>query len=681
MVYIANSTGGKTMTHEAAVARISDLRSRLERHNYLYYTLDAPEIGDADYDMLFRELVALETAFPDLVTTDSPTQRVGGKVLERFSQITHSLPMLSLENALTNEEMLEFDGRLKRELGLPPGYAIDYVCEPKMDGLAVSLTYASGEFVSGATRGDGTVGENVTLNLRTVKTLPLKLAVSPPPPLLEVRGEIFLPLAPFRAMNQEREENGDPPLANPRNAAAGSLRQLDPRITAKRPLALFCYAPGAIEGVSFRSQQQFLDSISAWGLPVNPLTRAVKGVTEVVSYHREMAERRDTLPYEIDGVVVKVDAFALQQDLGEKSRMPRWAIAWKFPPRRAVTVIDDIIPQVGRTGVITPTAHLRPVKVAGVTVSRATLHNWSEMERKGIMIGDTVLIERAGDVIPAVVEVLAEKRTGAERPLPHPASCPECGSEVVQIPGEVAVRCLGLSCPAQIRESIIHFASRRAMDIDGLGCKYIDQLLRLRLVHDMSDLFYLKRDDFMRFERMGEKLAENLLSAIAGSRECNLERFIFALGIRHVGEQTARLLATSFGSIENLAAATEEELLTIREIGPQVARSILSFFRNLNNLTIIERMFAAGVKPVAGAKRVGGKFTGRTFVFTGTMNRFTRDEAKRLVENEGGHAAGSVSGKTDYLVAGTEAGSKLDKARVLGVKILTEDEFHDMLNN
>jgi DNA ligase (NAD+) len=392
-----------------------------------------------------------------------------------------------------------------------------------------------------------------------------------------------------------------------------------------------------------------------------------------------MTERRESLPYEIDGVVVKVDSFAMQRELGEKTRSPRWAIAWKFPPRQAVTIIADIVPQVGRTGVITPTAHLRPVEVSGVTVSRATLHNWEEMERKDIRIGDTVVVERAGDVIPAVVKVLTEKRTGLEKPLPIPSNCPECGSEVVKIPGEVAVRCMGLSCPAQIRESIIHFASRSAMDIEGLGEKYIEQLLRLGLVKNIADLYYLTRDAFMRFERMGDKLAENLLTAIAESRQREFARFIYALGIRHVGEHTARLLAGAYGSIRNLESASEAELLSIREIGPQVCQSILTFFHNQENLRVIERMFAAGVKPTVEEKRVGGKFTGKTFVFTGALSRFSRDEAKRFVENEGGHAAGSVSKKTDVLVAGAEAGSKLEKARELGVRVISEDEFLEML--
>ncbi|BDV42271.1 DNA ligase [Geotalea uraniireducens] len=667
------------MDKQTAAQRIAGLRSELERHNRLYYVEDRPEISDAEYDALFRELLTLEEQFPELATADSPTRRVGGEPLEKFDQVTHRLPMLSLENAFTDEEITEFDDRVKRFLGLPAETELDYVCEPKMDGLAIELVYEEGQFTVGSTRGDGVVGEEVTRNLKTVKSIPLRLAVDPAPEQVEVRGEVYLPLAAFQRLNAQREEDGEPPFANPRNAAAGSIRQLDSRITARRPLSLFCYAPGECRGVEFTSQEDFLETIRQWGLPVNPLIRRVRGIDAVLAYYREMTAQRESLPYEIDGVVVKVDSFALQRELGEKSRSPRWAVAVKFPPRQAVTVVEDIVPSVGRTGVITPTAHLRPVEVSGVTVSRATLHNWEEMERKDIRIGDTVVIERAGDVIPAVVRVLTEKRTGAERPLPIPATCPECGSEVVKIPDEVAVRCLGLSCPAQIRESIIHFAARDAMDIDGLGEKYIEQLLRLGLVRNIADLYYLTRDHFMQFERMGEKLAENLLTAIAASKERELPRFIYALGIRHVGEHTAKLLATAFGSVANLAAATEEELLSIREIGPQVAQSIRTFFHNRENQATIERLFAAGVRPAVEEKRLGGKFTGKTFVFTGALTRFTRDDAKRLVEAEGGHAAGSVSKKTDYVVAGAEAGSKLAKARELGVPVLTEDEFLQLL--
>lgn len=659
--------------------RINKLCTLIEHHNRLYYRDDRPEISDAEYDALFRELLALEEQYPELVTPDSPTQRVGSAPVEKFAQVTHRLPMLSLENAMIEGDIIDFDQRIKRYLGLVADAAIGYVCEPKMDGLAVELVYERGLFVSGSTRGDGVTGEDVTANLRTVRGIPLKLDTESPPELLEVRGEVYLPLEPFRRFNAEREEAGEQPFANPRNAAAGSIRQLDPRIAAQRPLAFFCYAPGVVSGSGFASQSSFLATVKEWGVPVNPLVREVQGVQEVIAYYREMVGRRETLPYEIDGVVVKVDSYALQGELGEKSRSPRWAIAWKFPPRQAETIVEAIISSVGRTGVITPVAQLKPVEVSGVIVSRATLHNWEELEKKDIRIGDTVVIERAGDVIPAVVRVVVEKRSGSEQPLPVPQTCPECGSTVVRIPDEVAVRCLGLACPAQIRESIIHFCSRRAMDIEGLGDRFIEQLLSLGLVRSVADIYRLTRDDFSRFERMGNKLADNLLAAIEKSKSCDLGRFIFALGIRHVGEHTAKLLADAFGSMDCLAQASENELLGVREVGPQVARSITGFFAEPANRDVLEALVAAGVAPAQTARKTGGRFTGLTFVFTGSLSRFSRDEAKLLVESEGGHAAGSVSRKTSYVIAGEEAGSKLDKARDLGVTVLTEEEFLQMV--
>jgi len=667
------------MANKPAESRIAELRAEIEHHNRLYYLEDAPEISDAEYDSLFRELRELESSRPDLVTPDSPTQRIGAPPLERFSQVSHRVPMLSLENALTLEEIHDFDDRARRFLALPTGTELDYVCEPKMDGLAVELVFENGLFTGGSTRGDGFIGEDVTRNLRTIPSLPMRLTVPDPPQRLEVRGEVFMPLNAFRKMNSARQEQGDPSFANPRNAAAGSLRQLDSRVTARRPLALFCYGPGEVLGYEFVSQHVFLSTITSWGLPVNPLVKRVVGVQGILEYYRVMSEARETLDYEIDGVVVKVDSFTLQRELGEKSRSPRWAVAFKFPPRQAMTVVEDIVSQVGRTGVITPVAHLRPVEVSGVMVSRATLHNWEELEKKDIRVGDTVLLERAGDVIPAVVRSFPEMRSGAERIVSAPSRCPECGSDTVRIAGEVAVRCLGLSCPAQIRESIIHFASRNAMDIEGLGDRYIDQLLRLGLVKDVADLYYLNRDHFMRFERMGDKLADNLLHAIENSKQRDLSRFIFALGIRHVGEHTAGILAAAFGSVENLEKASMEELLSLREVGPQVAAGITTFFGTGRNREVIDRLLAAGVRPVAEEKRLGGRFTGKTFVFTGALARLNRTEAKQLVEKEGGHAAGSVSRKTDFVVAGAEAGSKLDKARELGVTVISEEEFLAMI--
>jgi len=669
-----------TNPRDAAIKRIDVLRRLLEQHNHAYYVLDAPTISDADYDTLFRELQQLEGQFPDLVTSESPTQRVGGAPQTTFSAIPHRLPMLSLENATSEAEITDFDQRVKKVLGLSPDQPIPYLCEPKIDGLAVELIYEDGMLVAASTRGDGIVGEDVTGNVRTIRSLPLRLAGEKIPRLLEVRGEVFLSLAAFQQINREKEENGDPPFANPRNAAAGSLRQLDPRVTARRPLSVFCYAPGAVEGAEFGSQQEFLAAISAWGLPVNPLVRRESGIDGAVAYFNQMQAQRESLPYEIDGTVIKVDSFDLQRELGEKSRSPRWAVACKFAPRQGVTLLEDIILSVGRTGVITPVAQLRPVEISGVTVARATLHNWDEIALKDIRIGDTVLVERAGDVIPAVVRVLVEQRNGSERSLPMPEQCPECGAPVARIADEVAVRCMGLACPPQIRRTIIHFASRNAMDIDGLGDKFVEQLLTLGLVHSVADLYRLTKTDFMRFERMGDKLAGNLLTAIEKSKQQELGRFIFALGIRHVGERTAKSLAQAFGSLEQVERASLDELTSIRDIGVTVAQSIRTFFDNQDNIAVIRRMLEAGVEPAAEQKKVGGRFTGKTFVFTGALSRFTRDEAQRMVEAEGGAAVGSVSKKTSFVIAGEDAGSKLTKARDLGVAVLTEDEFITMMD-
>jgi DNA ligase (NAD+) len=661
-------------------ARVEELRRLIEKHDRCYYQLDAPVISDAEYDVLFRELTALEKQQPELITPESPTQRVGGAPVDRFRAVNHRLPMLSLDNATNGDEIRsKLDARVKKELGLVDSASVEYMCEPKMDGLAVELVYENGLLTTALTRGDGVTGEDVTENIRTLRGLPLRLSGADIPSLLEVRGEVFLSLEAFQKINRNKEESGAPPFANPRNAAAGSLRQLDPGITARRPLSFYCYAPGYVEGITFVSQHDFLNSVSAWGLPVNPMTRKVDSIDGAVAYYNEMLVNRENLPYEIDGTVVKVDSFDLQRELGEKSRSPVWAIACKFPPRQSETLLEDILLSVGRTGVVTPVAQLRPVDISGVTVARATLHNWEEIAAKDIRIGDTVIVERAGDVIPAVVRVLVERRTGTEFILPPPEKCPECGAEVVRIADEVALRCIGLSCPPQIRESLKHFASRAAMDIEGLGDKFSEQLLALGLVHNVADIYRLTKDDFMRFERMGDKLASNLLSAIEASKHRDLTRFIFALGIRHVGERTARALSQAFGSIDNLKMATLEELTSIRDIGTTVAVSVRNFFDNRDNLEIIRQMLELGVAPVSGIKKVGRRLSGETFVFTGTLTRFNRDDARKLVEDEGGSVVGSVSKKTDYVVAGEEAGSKLKKAQELGVTILGENEFLAML--
>jgi DNA ligase (NAD+) len=666
------------------------LRRQLEHHNRCYYELDAPEISDAEYDALFRELQTIEAERPDLLTPDSPTLRVGGKPLSRFSQVRHRLPMLSLENAMQEDEIRGFEQRVRSLLALPDDVVIDYQCEPKMDGLAVELVYQDGLLVQASTRGDGELGEEVTANIRTVRNVPLRLIGDNLPALLEVRGEVYLPLAAFQQLNQQREERGEPPFANPRNAAAGSIRQLDPAVVARRPLAMVCYGVGSrVKGQGSndgdhepKTQTELMAQLAGWGLPVSEQARQVSGIEGAVACFRDLQERRDSLLYEIDGMVIKLDDLRLQQELGEKSRSPRWAIACKFPPRQATTRINEIILSVGRTGVITPVANLEPVELSGVTVSRATLHNWDEMRRKDIRVGDKVIVERAGDVIPAVVKVLLDQRSGAEQELPEPKTCPVCGSKAAREPGEVALRCQGgLACPPQLAESIIHFASRDAMAIDGLGSKYVEQLINLGLVRDSADLYRLSRDDLMQFERMGDKLAENLLAAIAASKQQELSRFIFALGIRHVGERTAKTLAERFGSIDNLQAATLEELTSIRDVGPTVAISIRSFFDAPANQAVLQRLKEAGVAPTVEKKRVGGRLSGLTFVFTGTLAHLGRDEAKRLVESAGGNVTGSVSKKTDYVVAGSEAGSKLEKARNLGVTVLSEDELLEMLTD
>ena len=662
------------MDRVSAQARILWLTSELERHNHLYYQEDRPELTDAEYDALFRELQDLERQFPDLAALDSPTQRVGGAPLDRFTPVRHRLPMLSLNNAKNTNEFIAFENGLRRTLGIKSG-DFEYVCEPKMDGLAVELVYENGFLTVGSTRGDGFIGEDVTKNLKTIKAIPLRLNTSSTLELLEIRGEAYLPLEAFRKFNEELLENGEVTFANPRNAAAGSIRQLDPRITAHRPLAFYCYAPGKVVGHTFRTQKEFLDSIAEWGLPVNPLTRIVSGSSGVLAFYEEIQSQRESLPYEIDGIVIKINDYNLQRELPDTSKDVGWAIAWKFPPRQALTVVEEIVPSVGRTGVVTPVANLKPVEISGVTVSRATLHNWEEVGKKDIRVGDTVVVERAGDVIPAVVRALTEHRTGTGQPTLPPIECPACNSTIVKIPEEVAIRCINKGCPAQVKESIIHFASRIAMDIEGLSDQYIDQLLRLNLVSTVADLYQLTRADFMQFDRMGDKLADNLLTAIEQSKERPLFRFIVALGIRNVGEYTAKLLANAFGSIENLGIATVAELLQIRNIGPKVAQSIVSFFADPHNRDVVTRLLAHGVRPAATEKRLGGMFTGKTFVFTGTLTRLNRDAATALVEREGGHAAGSVSKKTDYVVAGSDAGSKLDKARNLGVTVLTEEEF------
>jgi DNA ligase (NAD+) len=677
------------MNREAARLRIESLRRAIHHHNQRYYQLDDPEISDIDYDLLLRELIDLETEYPDLITPDSPSQRIGAPPLEKFSPVAHRTPMLSLANAFSDEEIREFDHRCRRFLGTDD--PIRYVVEPKLDGLAVNLLYESGRLTVGSTRGDGTVGEEVTLNLRTIPAIPLSIPragvpAEPPggetatvPERIEVRGEVCIEREAFRKLNRRRTERGEPPFANPRNAAAGSLRQLDSRITAQRPLTLFCYAIGTPEGTGFRTHAEVLRTLAAWGFQVNPLIRSAVEIEECIDYYHHMDRIREELPCEIDGIVIKVNDLLLQERLGAVARSPRWAVACKFAAIREQTVIHDIVIQVGRTGVLTPVAVMRPVRVGGVMVSRATLHNEDEIRKKDVRIGDTVMIQRAGDVIPEVVEVVRSERTGAEKPFNMPDTCPECGSRVVRIEGEAARRCIGISCPAQIREHIAHFASRGALDIEGLGEKMVTQLVINGLIRDPADLFFLTKEQLLGLERMAEKSASNLLTAISRAKKPPLDRLIFALGIRHVGEQTAKRLAQTYGTLDALTAATAEELQTIRDIGPEVASSIADFFREPANLRVIEKLRSGGVTPGEMERIQAAPLAGKTFVFTGTLARMGRSEAKALVESLGGTVAGSVTKTTDYLVAGEAAGSKMEKARQAGIAILDEEAFFALI--
>ncbi|OGP35704.1 MAG: DNA ligase (NAD(+)) LigA, partial [Deltaproteobacteria bacterium GWC2_56_8] len=670
-----------SMDENEARAEVERLRKEIDYHNYCYYILDNPVVTDAEYDRLMRRLEGLEKDFPRLVTPDSPTRRVGARPLAAFGTITHTVPMLSLNNAFTEEEALEFDSRIKRNLELDGSARIEYAAEPKMDGLAVELVFEDGVFIKGSTRGDGSVGEDVTQNLRTVRSIPLRLRHDSIrlPKYMEVRGEVFLPIKSFKRLNAEKEAKGEAPFANPRNAAAGSLRQLDPRITASRPLDIFCYGLGAIEGPLFSTHFETLEFIKKTGLKVNPLVKVVEGIDEALKYHDEMEEKRGSLNYEIDGVVLKVNRLDLQERLGGITRSPRWALAYKFAPKQEMTRVKEIFVGVGRTGALTPVAFLEPVSVGGVTIERATLHNEDEVKRKDVRAGDFVIVQRAGDVIPEVAVVLLDRRPAEGLPeFRMPDKCPECGSAIERV-GAIHYCTGGLLCPAQLKESIRHFASKRALDIEGLGAMHVDQFVESGFVKDVADLFMLTKEGLLSLERWGDKSAENLINAIERSKNPTLERLIYALGIRQVGERTARVLAEKFGDILALAKATKEELEETREIGPETAASIVDFFAERHNMDVLRKLERAGVAFPKMEKKKGGRCEGKVFLFTGGLKSFTRDGAKDIVEAEGGEAATTVNKKVDYVVAGVEPGSKLEKAKKMGLKIIDEEEFKGLV--
>jgi len=664
------------MDEVEARARAQALRASIRHHDQRYYVLDAPEIGDAQYDALMRELLEIEARFPALVTDDSPTQRVAGAPSGHFAKVTHTRPMLSLANVFEASELQEFDERVRRTHGRG---ALTYVCEPKMDGLAVELVFEDGLFVRGATRGNGEVGEDVTANLRTLKSLPLRLGERAPS-RLAVRGEVFLRRADFERINAARLAEGEPAFVNPRNCAAGSLRMLDPRVTARRPLSLFLYEIAEYTGRTFETHWEKLEALADLGLPLNPRNARVEGIEAVQQTYDALLAERHALPYEIDGMVVKVDDEDLRQRLGQVSKSPRWAVAYKFPPEEMATRVLKIDVNVGRTGALTPVALLEPVKVGGVVVSRATLHNEVELHRKDVREGDWVFVRRAGDVIPEVIAPIPSRRTGEEVPYVYPTTCPVCGAPAARDEEGVVIRCTNaLGCPAQLHAQLVHFASRGGMDIEGLGEELCLQLVRRRMVQEPADLYRLTRDQLTSLERMGEKSADNLLAAIERSRTPKLRNFLQALGIRHVGDATARQLAEHFREVPAFYAASLEDFQSVRDVGPIMATALHDFFASERNRARIDALLASGVAPVPPEVRRGGAFEGKTVVLTGTLEGFTRDEARAEIERRGGKVSGSVSKKTDWLVAGEDAGSKLKKAQELGVAVLDEAAFRERL--
>ena len=660
--------------------KIQALRDQLNDHNYRYYVLDDPLISDSEYDQLFRELQKLETDNPNLITEDSPTRRVGAEPLSSFGSWTHRMPMLSLANAMNEDELAAFDTRVKK--GLDTEKDLEYMAEPKLDGLAVELVYENGFFVNGSTRGDGITGEDITQNLKTITAIPLSLRKNgqKTPPLLEVRGEVFITKDGFKKLNRNQEKEELSPFANPRNAAAGSLRQLDSKITATRPLSIYCYEAGRIDGISFDTHEDFLSTLKEWGFPVNPEIQKVNNAETMVAFHRNLEAKRDSLPYGIDGTVFKVNVINQRNALGIRSRSPRWAIAGKFKAQQATTLVQNIIPSVGRTGAVTPVARLEPVNVGGVVVTNATLHNQDEIDRKDVRVGDTVLIQRAGDVIPEVVKVIPAKRPPETKTYQLPTECPSCGQEVSRPEGEVVTRCQNLSCPAQVKGRIEHFVSKGALDIDGFGEKLVDQLVDKKLILTVDDIFKLNFDDLVNLDRMAEKSALNILTAIQDSKQTTFARFVYALGIRNVGAHLSKVLEKAFvGDIEKFMKAAEEELEAIDEVGPIVAETITTFLSNCTNTNVIESCLSLGIQLKKVEEPKSLLLQGKIFVFTGALTQFSRNEAKEMTEAHGGKVSGSVSKNTDFVVAGPGAGSKLKKATELDIPILSEAEFFDML--
>ena len=661
--------------------RIIELRRTINDHNYNYYVLDNPIISDIEYDTLLRELDTLETKRPDLITTDSPTQRVGAAPLAAFTSVEHSIPMLSLENAMNSDELIAYYDRSKKGLGEIGD--IQFVAEPKLDGIGVELIYQDGSLIRGLTRGDGTMGEDITQNIKTIRSIPLALRNDKRnfPNLLEVRGEVFMLKKDFQKLNMAREDNNEPLFANPRNAAAGSLRQLDPSITAKRPLSIFCYEAGNITGDTFSSHKDFLSALAEWGFPVNSEIALTKDVDQMLSYHKKLEDKRNNLPYEIDGTVFKVNNIDQRNILGTRSRSPRWAIAGKFKAIQVTSTVIDIVASIGRTGAITPVAKLRPVNVGGVIVTNATLHNQDEIDRKDIRIGDTVWVQRAGDVIPEVVKVVKDKRPLNANRYQLPKLCPSCDKEIIRPEGESVARCFNLLCSAQTKGRIKHFISKGGLDVDGFGEKLVDQLVDKELIHTFDDIFTLRFDDLVNLERMAEKSAHNILSSIEKSKKTTFARFVYALGIRNIGSHLSKVLEDHFQSdLEKFQSTTFEELENINEVGPIVADAIVRFWSDESNTAIVSNCIERGVEFMQRSNSLDKRFDNLSFVFTGTLKKLKRDDAKKIVESYGGRVSSSVSKKISYLVAGESAGSKLDKARDLGVKVVTELEFLDMTN-